>query len=430
MFYRTWIASIALVASAACTDTESATNLHTSGPPSIEQVRLDEAILSGPLPAFSRVFAFGTFPGADPSIEHHVTSGHASKNVMRIVFGKLLLGNYLEQIQCRAPVRIDTDGTPTAFDNVPVGATPDDIAKCCVTSDVLAKTCTGPLATCICALPQGCMVNGTAFDPGQPVGILDENNDGAADFHRFIPDAVALKCTAPGSTVNVAPDTSASYYWPSGDQQADYECTLTAGNQPPCYDDIGPAIVWQPVSVPANAGASSVPFLPTNMDCGLVFSPDVVDHANVQPCAAPEGRPAACEDVNLDKCTLDQQCTPGDVSAFSFHTEPLTVHLVGIDDGAVGVSRASDIVAQSGDSVTQMPLDPGSIANITMTENGVPFAGFTVTLTAPTKVTIHPTGVTGLAPTAMYVITFQTTFADFYHQGLPAPVSIGFTTGP
>ncbi len=427
MFYRTWIACIALVASAACTDTESATNLHTSGPPSIEQVRLNDGVLTGPTPSYPRVFAFGTFPGADPSIEHQVTTGEAKGNNLRIVFGKLLLGNYLEQIQCRGPVRLDVDGTPTAFDNVPVGATPDDIAKCCVTSDVLAQTCGGPLATCICQLPGGCMANGTTFNQGAPVGILDENNDGAADFHRFIPDAVSLKCTAPGNTVVVPPDVQASYYWPSGDQQADYECTLSPGMTPPCYDDIGPAIIWVPVSVPATAGNAAVALLPTNMDCGLQFSPDVVDHSNIQPCAAPNGRPPECADINLDKCTLDQQCTPGDVSAFTFHTEPLTVHLQGIDNGAVGVSRTSDIVAQA-----NVPLDPGSVANITITENGAPFSAYTVTLapTAPTKVTIHPTGATGLAPTAMYVITFETTFADYYHQGLPAPVSIAFTTGP
>jgi hypothetical protein len=417
MFYRTWIACLAFVASAACTDSESATNLHISGPPVIEQVRLNEIVTVGTTTAVNRVFGFGTFPGADPGIEHKVTAGAAARNSLRIIFGKLLLGNYLEQVQCRGPVRVDIDGTATSFDSVPVGATPDDIAKCCVTSDVLAKTCNGPLATCLCQLPNGCQVAGNTIAQGAPVGILDENNDGAADFHRFMPNAVQFKCTSGATSILIPPDTAASYWNPSGFQQAPFTCST-----PPCYDQVGPAIILVPVTAPAMGGTA---LLPTNMDCGLDFSPDVVDHANIQPCAAPTGRPPECEDINLDKCTLDQQCTPGDVSAFSFHTEPLTIQLQGIANGDMGVSRTADIVAQA-----NVPLDPGSIANITITENGAPFPGYTVTLTAPTKVTIHPTGATGLAATAMYVITFTTSFADYYHQGLPAPVSIGFTTGP
>jgi hypothetical protein len=384
----------------------------------IEQVRLNETVVIGSTTATNRVFGFGTFPGADPGIEHHVSSGAAAKNSLRIIFGKLLVGNYLEQIQCRTQVRMDVDGMPTAFDNVPLGATPDDIAKCCVTSDVLNETCTGPLSSCICQLQGGCKLNGNVIDQGKPVGILDENNDGAADFHRFTPRAVSFKCTQGGNTVTVQPNLDASYWNPSGFQQAPYTCKT-----PPCYDQVGPAIILIPQNAPDPV--SGVPLLPTNMDCGLEFSPDVVDHSNLAVCAAPMGRPADCQDINLDKCTLDQLCTPGDVSAFNFHTEPLTVSLSAISDGDVGIDRTQDVLAQA-----NVPVDPGSIANMSITENGAAFNGYTVTLAAPSQVKIHPTAVGGFAANAMYAFTFQTTWADYFHQGLPATVTIHFTTGP
>lgn len=421
MSSRLWLIGFALVSSAfaACTDTESATNLHTSGPPPIEQVRLSEDVsIAGAPPSASRVFGFGTFPGATPDIDHPVTSAAAKGQSLRIIFGKLLLGNYLEQVQCRAPVNQLADGTLSAYDNVPVGATPDDIAKCCLAAaDVLSAACGGPLATCICHLPNGC--NG--IPEGSPVGIVDANQDGAADNMQFMPGAVGFHCTGGGNTVDVSADLAQSYWNPSGFQQAPYTC-----NNPPCYDQVGPAIILVPFSV--QFGATFISLLPTNLDCGLAFSPDVTDKANLQPCAAPNGRPPECADINLDKCTLDQQCTPGDVSAFKFHTEPLTVTIQQFSDGATGVDRTADVTIK-----TNVPVDPGSIASITVRDvtNMAPYAAFTVTLNPvnPAQVTLHWTATGGLAAMTTYSITFPTAFTDYYHQGLPAPVVVTFTTG-
>ncbi len=417
MSSRHWLIGVALASSvaAACTDTESATNLHRSGPPPIEQVRLVEDVLVGSTPSPVRVFGFGSFPGATPDIDHQVTNAAANGQSLRIIFGKLLLGNYLQQIQCRAPVNLLPDGTTSAFDNVPVGATPDDIAKCCpAATDVLNASCGGPLATCICHLPQGC--NGIPM--GTPVGIIDVNQDGAADQMQFMPGAVGFQCKANGSTVNVGADLAQSYWNPSGFQQAPYTC-----NKPPCYDQVGPAIILVPTTP-----VGTKPLLPTNMDCGLTFAPSVVDHSNIQPCAAPGGRPPECDDVNLDKCTGDQACTPGDVSAFSFHTESMTVSINEFSDGAVGVSRTNDVHA-----LTNVPVDPGSISTIQIRDvtNNVPYNAYTVTLNPanPSAITIHWTNATGLAAMTMYSITFPTTFSDYYHQGLPAPVTVTFTTG-
>jgi hypothetical protein len=416
MSSRSLIVYAALASSAlvACTDTESATNLHKSGPPVIEQVRLTEEKAVGTVSLGTRVFAFGSFPGATPDIEHAVTTAAAKGQSLRIIFGKLLLGNYLEQVQCRQPVNTLADGTTSAFDNVPVGATPDDIAKCSAAStDVLNASCGGALATCICHIPTGCA--GTPM--GSPVGIIDANQDGAADTMQFMPGAVGFKCTANGNTVNVPADLAQSYWNPSGFQQAPYTCA-----SPPCYDQVGPAIILVPVSV------AQSPLLPTNMTCGLTFSPDVVDHSNIAPCAAPNGRPPECSDINLDKCTADQACTPGDVSAFTFMTEPMTVTITQFSDGAVGVSRTDNVNVQ-----TNVPVDPGSISSITVRDvtNNMPYAAFTVTLNPanPQAITIHWTSPTGLAANTTYAITFPTTFADYYHQGLPAPVTITFTTG-
>jgi hypothetical protein len=52
-----------------------------------------------------------------------------------------------------------------------------------------------------------------------------------------------------------------------------------------------------------------------------------------------------------------------------------------------------------------------------------------VTLSQADQVDIHWTNATGLDPMATYTITFPTTFADYYNQGLPSPISVTFTTG-
>jgi hypothetical protein len=77
-----------------------------------------------------------------------------------------------------------------------------------------------------------------------------------------------------------------------------------------------------------------------------------------------------------------------------------------------------------------VPLDPASITSIQVQQAGAAYNQFTLTLSTPSNVTIHWTNATGLAANTTYSIIFPTALEDAYHQGLPAPVTISFTTGP
>ena len=181
---------------------------------------------TGAAQAERRVFTFGSHPQeVDTDLEHDVTTANPKAIApIRIVISELLQGNYLQQIECRGIVGTDV------FDNVPVGATPDDIAKCCEADDLLPTTCTGPNAVCICHNAAGCTdASGEAVAMGQPVGVLDVNQDGAADTQRFTPGAVGITCTGAGGEVVVPIDDDMSYWNPSGDQQVP---AVTGGVEP------------------------------------------------------------------------------------------------------------------------------------------------------------------------------------------------------
>jgi len=369
-----------LLGVAACTDTNSATNLNPDGPPMVQQVRMNEEFVdSSGTTNQRRVFGFGTHPMATAEEEHAVTTALATGQDLRIIIDELLVGNNLEEIQCRGVV--DTD----AFDSVPLGATPDDIAACSVTNDLLKASCKGDHAVCICHNDAGCGL----VAKGEPVGVLDVNQDGAADNTSFKAGAVGIKC----GTIDVPIDLDNSYWTPSGDQQVP-----AAGG----FDALGPAIVLVP------QGA-----LPTNIACGLTFSADVVDKQGNQVCAPPNG-------------DIHQNCTPGDVSAFTFTTVPLKVNgLGGLSDGDVGVSRVNDIFV-----TMSAPVDDTTLSNITITEAGNPFTAFTVAL-VPMKTDQFRISWTTppLLANTVYAITFPTTLTDKFGQGLPMPVVITFTTG-
>lgn len=429
MFVRTFHACLAVVlgcgaigiGASACTSTESATNLRTSGPPMVEQVLMDETFTdANGNQNQRRIFSWGTHPEAMDmgTIVHHTTSSlvNITSPGIRVIMGSLLIGNFLEEVQCRQPV-----GPDGAFDKVPLGATPDDIAKCAVPMDTaaLALTCKGPHAVCLCQLPGGC--NGVA--DGLPVGVEDSNQDGAADIHQLIKGAVSFKCTAnmatPTLTLSVQMDQAASYWNPSGFQQ------------PPAmggFDAMGPALVLYPKLA---VGNTNVPALPSNSTCQLVFDPDVVGKNFAEPCTPVDsdgfgGRPPECDDLNIDQCP--QSCMAGDTSEFTFGTEPLVMTLQGITNGQTGVSRTADIFAQSFDVV---PLNANTIGTIQIFEGAAmtPYTLFTLSLTQPNQVDIHFTAATGLAANTMYTITFPTDFQDAYGVPLPQPQSISFTTG-
>jgi len=379
---------------AACTDTESATNLNPAGPPMIEQVVLTEAQIDATgNENDNRIFAFGTLPGLDPAREHAVTSAAVTDQHLRIVFDEILLGNALEEIACRANV-----GPDGAFDKVPVGATPDDIAGCSVAQDVLKGSCTGSHAVCLCQLTGGCLVGADMVAMGEPVGVLDVNQDGASDMHRFIPTAVSMSCGG----MKVMADPAKSYWYPSGDQQPPAQGGIEA---------IGPAIVFYPSS-----GG-----MPTNMKCTLSFDPSVVDKSGNQICAPPGGRTTECSG-NLDQCT--QECMAGDVSAFSFNTAPLTL-AAQFDTGGTDISSPLILVANT-------LLDTTTLQGaVSMTKGGAAFTGFTVTSSnagGKTTISITPTAGTWTA-TTMYTLTFSTALKDTFGSPLPQPLVINFTTG-
>jgi hypothetical protein len=379
----------------ACTNQDSFTNLNPDGPPALAEVRMKETYTDATNPSTflsRRVFAFGTFPGATSDIDHAVTSAAVTSQSLRIIMDELLQGNRLEEIQCRAQVN-DTD----ALSPVPDGATPDDIAACSVNADALEASCQGDHAVCICEIATGC--GNVAM--GHPVGVLDVNNDGAADNTTFKAGAVGIRCGTGAAAIDVPIDLDMSYWNPSGDQQVP-----AAGG----YDALGPAIVLVP-----KGGV-----IPTNITCGLTFAADVLDKQGNQVCAPPMGRPASC-DQRIDDCQADLECTPGDTSAFSFKTEALRITVLGINNGDLNISATNPIFANA-----NAPLSATSLANIVITP--APPADLTITQPMPTQVKFTP--VTPLTANTMYTITFPVTVTDSFGQGLPAPYSISFTTAP
>src|ERR1043166_8411104 len=184
-------ARIAAVACLACSDETSATDLHPEGPPMVEQVRIKELYSIGNVSGLERVgFGFGTHPDATDSDEHPVTTASPTGNKLRIIMDELLRGNNLQEIACRR--QIDDD----VFSRVPLGATPDDFARCAGPDEVLPARCPAstPHSVCICATDGGCppldpMDPSPAIAKGQPVGVVDHDKDGAADAQRFIQGA-------------------------------------------------------------------------------------------------------------------------------------------------------------------------------------------------------------------------------------------------
>ena len=390
------VCALALSVIAACTDTESATNLNPDGPPMIEQVILTESILDMTgASTDNRVFAFGTLPGVDASQEHMVSSAAVTGQKLRVVFDELLKGNRLEEISCRANV-----GADGAFGKVPDGATPDDIAKCAVQQDVLKASCNGVHAVCLCELDTGCTVGATMVNKGDPVGVLDVNQDGAADQHRFIPDSIALQC---GST-KVLADPAKSYWYPSGDQQIPAVGGIEA---------IGPAIVFYPGSG-----------IPTNTSCQVVFADNVVDKTDIKVCTPQGGRTTECAG-NIDTCV--QTCTPGDTSAFTFKTVPLSIVNNSFSNNDMGVDKTASIILTANTLLDMATVTPA----ISMTQAGAAYTGFTVTSTSTTDrttITVVPPGA-GFTGNTLYTLTISTALKDKFGQPLVMPITFTFTTG-
>jgi hypothetical protein len=375
------------LALAACSDTDSATDLNPVGPPMVRQVRLNHKIINADGSSTNkRVFAFGAHELAeeDELKSNQVTSAVAVNNSLRVIVDELLVGNNLEEIACRS--QVDDD----AFAKVPVGATPDDIARCAAADDVLPSACTGPTAVCMCAVAGGCIsATGTTIAEGAPVGVLDINQDGATDDTQFVTGSVGLQC----GTISVPLNVEQSYWQPSGNQNR----PQTGG-----FDALGPAIVLTPDGP-----------LPTNLDCSLVFDSSVVDKQGIQVCAPPDG------DVTRD-------CSPGDMSAFTFHSEVLSLRNASFASGATGVSATAPIVLSSTAPLSPTVTDAG---NITLVAATGPQPAFTVAFdpTMNQIVQVRPDGA-GLQAGVMYTLTITSGVIDTYGQPPPAPQVFTFTT--
>ena len=391
--YRVWCLLVLAIVAISCTDDKSATDLNPEGPPMIRQVLMDENVTTPTRVEKRRVFAFGTHPLASESQVLPAMNAPAIGQNMRIVVDELLIGNNLEEVECRGVVDEDE------FDRVPLRADPDDIARCAATDDVLPRTCTpDERAICICKNAAGCPRQTDIVDMGEPVGILDLNEDGGADNTRFIAGSVGITCDG---TLVVPINPEASYWNPSGTQ-----------NRPPLppigqgFEGLGPAIVLVPDGP-----------LPTNADCQLAFSEEVVDKQNVTVCAPPDG-------------DIAQACTPGDLTAFTFRSEVLTITPLGFDlgvepfnDGQTGVKRTT----MNAQLVANTNLAAASVANITMTQNGAAFTAFTITTPMPNTIQINFTGL--LAANANYVIVIPVTVTDSFGKGITAPLMYRFMTG-
>lgn len=323
-FSWTWAALIASsLFSLSCGTPDSPTDLDPEGDPMVREVFLTEMACPAPptpptatcrnningtgFQAKALTLAYGTHPQAvENGTKHLVTTGpttanangyaagaEANGNKIRVVMDELLIGNYLEEIACNTIVDDDQ------FQVVPVGTTPDDIANCGLAADQLAAHCKGDHAVCICEVPGGCSVAGRPVLPGEPVGILDEDDDGTSDAHQFIDGAVGLKC-GPNDSIDVPMNLQATYWQPSGNQQVPAAGGIGA---------LGPAIEM----IPAHG-------LPTGVSCHVAFNDNVTDKAGNNVCAPQWGADGAPDDTAWPPAV---PCTPGDTTAASFGVENL-----------------------------------------------------------------------------------------------------------
>lgn len=381
---------LAAAGMAACTDVDSPTELHPEGPPMIQQVFMTERITDAN--GVSRValsLAFGEhleFAADNPNDDGVVVNATvAAAQRIRVVMDELLIGNTLEQIACRP---YPTPSDPITYQSVPEGTTPDDIARCAVGADVLPQTCVGDHAVCL--------------DPGTgaPMGVLDENEDGASDDTQFMclersgtgacnEAAVKLLCDpVDGSAqVDVPLSLSNTFWQPSGNQQVP-----AAGG----YNAIGPAIIIAPA-----AG------LPTSSNCHLQFHPSVVDKDHIQVCTPPGG------DINAT-------CNPGDTSGLSWGTEILRVLGTNPPNNATNVPLASaggnaNILVQFNASVSGT-FGAGAF---TLDEGGTPRTDITIARDNNNNANVNIVVPGGYVAGTTYTLTVSEGVTDVFGVALP-----------
>lgn len=353
-----------------CSDNQNSTELIPEGPPEILQVFVTERIMSGSATRTAAQLAFGSHPELDETDDGTVNTAVARAGQrIRIVFDELLVGNDIEEIAC-------ADGT---FSAVPRGATPDDVAACAGEVEALGD------CRDICIGANG------------PVGILDENDDGAADDFRMLSDAVTITCD--GTTIPW--NDQQSFYQPSGNQ--------LIGAGPLGVNSLGPALVVIPQSG-LRAGAA----------CSIELSPNIVDKDDIRPCA--DG---------------GSGCNPGDISAIAWSVEGLAVSGSDPLNNATNVNPA--LANGNANVLVQFnaAIDAATVANISVADETAAFPpcpdmnatgclSAAVNMNDPTIVTITVRG--GYTPDNMHTVTVPTTVTDIFGGPMPAEHTISFTT--
>lgn len=362
--------------SASCDAPASKEDLNPAGPPMVRQVLVTERVnLNGSDRILAGQLAFGSheakfFQNDDGQVQTAIALGAQE---IRIILDELVRGNSLEEMAC-------ADGT---FSRIPDGTTPDDVAKCAGPEDSLLK-CT---KVCINA-------------DGKPVGVLDENEDDAADDMRMIdynpdPDVTELGVTLVCDGVAVPLDPDFSFWSPSGNQTFPSNPILG-------FRGLGPAIVLKPR---ANIG------LRTGAACSITFRPEVVDYDGNQVCA-PEGG------------SISNSCDNGDTSRLTFSSEPLKLVSAAPADMSANVALGASafiLTAFNGN------IDATTIGAITLTANGVDVPINPVPQEDDKTSVVTMLG-RDFEPDTEYVLTVSTELKDLLGGSLAAPATVTWTT--
>ena len=284
-----------MLGSAGCGEEDSRTQLNPAGPPMVRQVFMEERVMvdtnDDGTPDSERTrtqLAFGTHKDISDADDPKdgVSNALAANNTIRVVIDELLDGSTMEQVACGrledgvlAHFDLD-DGDETTlpitnphYSNIVSGSNPDDIADC---TGVDRSRCT---AACTTAhVPHG------TFDDSDPIGVLDLDDDGAADAFRFKEGVVSVICDGTEMPLDLEAqafqghtdeDEIRTFWNPSGNQQIPAGTVGVAG--------LGPAVVIKPTG------------LRTGSSCSIEFDDSIVDKDGEPVCAPPNGDvDAAC----------------------------------------------------------------------------------------------------------------------------------------
>jgi Bacterial Ig-like domain len=419
----------------ACTQPPSNTDLNTAGPPMVRQVLMNENYINtqgSVIPYAAPQLAFGTHP--DPALNDDSNQDHKvqraivdpNNQLIRVIMDELLVGNSMEMIACRTQVQVGGQVGAERYSRVPLGTTPDDIENCSGPQDLVQARCHGDHAVCInmTGKPQvSDLTPNPTIAPGDPSGIQDANDDGAADSNLFIEGSVRIVCSGNGRTFEAPLNTSGSYWQPSGNQLVPAHGGVNA---------LGPAVVMR-----LALG------LPTSATCSIKFDPTVTDKEGHPVCASPDG-------------DIDQPCPGGDdgndTSLVTFGTDALRLDKKNPVDASMNNDVAEVITLQFNTAMSLSSL----ASEVSITEGGAPLA---FTPQRSSEVLINQLIVTGqgqvctqdtdcrsgtcrpqntgpklcagLKKNTAYVVTINPTVTDFAGQPLGGqPISFSFKTAP